>query len=246
MGSPSSSALRRETLADQVAKLLIQSIFENRLRPGDTLSGELEVAARYGVSRPVAREALRHLAALNMVQLSNGKVPVIKPLGGELLAVYYEWALQLEESSFVELHELRLGVEGNCAYFAALRRTDQDLDALHTLLERMGAEDDPDAFAGLDIELHVAIARASHNRLLLHTVESIRRAMRNVVVTGMSLMEEDVDAAPPIVRLRAAHRRIVDPIEARDAEEAQARMDDHLRGAVARYVAAAERQDSDQ
>lgn len=245
MESPSSSALRRETLADQVAKLLIQSIFENRLRPGDTLSGELEVAARYGVSRPVAREALRHLAALNMVQLANGKVPVIKPLGGELLAVYYEWALQLEESSFVELHELRLGVEGNCAYLAALRRTDEDLDALHSLLERMGTEDDQDAFAGLDIELHVAIARASHNQLLLHTVESIRRAMRNVVVTGMSLMEDDIDAEPPIVRLRAAHRRIVDPIETRDAEEARARMDDHLRGAVARYVAAAERQNAD-
>lgn len=246
MESPSSSALRRETLADQVAKLLIQSIFENRLRPGDTLSGELEVAARYGVSRPVAREALRHLAALNMVQLANGKVPVIKPLGGELLAVYYEWALQLQESSFVELHELRLGVEGNCAYYAALRRTEEDLENLHSLLDRMREEDDPDAFAGLDTDLHVAIARASHNRLLLHTVESIRRALRNVVVTGMSLMESDTDAEPPVVRLRAAHQRIVDPIEAGDAEEARARMDDHLRGAVARYVAAGERQSSEQ
>lgn len=244
MESPSSSALRRETLADQVAKLLIQSIFANRLRPGDTLSGELEVAARYGVSRPVAREALRHLAALNMVQLANGKVPVIKPLGGELLAVYYEWALQLQESSFVELHELRLGVEASCAYFAALRRTDEDLDGLRSLLERMRAEDDRDAFAGLDTDLHVAIARASHNRLLLHTVESIRRAMRNVVVTGMSLMEGDRDAEPPIVRLRVGHQRIVDPIEAGDAEEARIRMDHHLRGAVARYVAAGERQSS--
>jgi len=241
MESPSASALRRDTLADQVAKLLIQSIFENRLRPGDTLSGELEVASRYGVSRPVAREALRHLAALNMVQLANGKVPVIKPLGGELLAVYYEWALQLEESSFVELHELREGVEGSCAYFAALRRTDEDLDELHALLDRMRAEDDPDAFAGLDTDLHVAIARAAHNRLLLHTLESIRRATRDVVVTGMSLMEAEPDSEPPIVRLRIGHQRIVEPIEAGDAGLARARMDEHLRGAVARYIAAFER-----
>ncbi len=241
METSSASALRRDTLADQVAKLLIQSIFENRLRPGDTLPGELEVAARYGVSRPVAREALRHLAALNMVQLANGKVPVIKPLGGELLAVYYEWALQLEEGSFVELHELREGVEGSCAYFAALRRTDQDLDELRRLLARMRAEDDPDAFAGLDTELHVAIARAAHNRLLLHTLESIRRAMGDVAVTGVLLMESEPGGEPPIVRLRAAHQRIVDPIEAGDAEEARARMAHHLRGAVARHAAAAGR-----
>lgn len=244
MESPSASEVRRETLADQVAKLLIQSIFDNRLRPGDALWGELEVAARYRVSRPVAREALRHLAALNMVQLANGKVPVVKPVGGDLLAVYYEWALQLEESTFVELHELRQGVEGSCAYFAALRRTDEDLEELHSLLARMGEEDDRDAFAGLDIELHVAIARAAHNKLLLYTVESVRRAMRDVVVTGMSLMEADGDAESPIVRLRAAHRRIVDPIEAREPDLARTRMDDHLRGAVARFVAAAEQSKS--
>lgn len=231
-------AVRRETLADQVANLLMQSIVDEGLQPGDPLPGEMQLSVRYQVSRPVAREALRHLAALNMIQLSNGKVPVVKPVTSDLLKTYFDWALQREESTFVELHELRRGVEGACAFHAAERRDDRDLEALDALLDQMDGEDDRDRFTELDVQLHLAVGRASHNRLLQQVVESIRGAMGGVVRTGLDLMERGEQEEPAIERLRQGHRRIVEPIVDQDPELARERMDEHLRRAVATYVAA--------
>lgn len=231
-------AIRRETLAEQVAASLMRSIVEEGLRPGDRLPSEMRLSTRYHISRSVAREALRHLAALRMVQLTNGKVPVVRPITGELLSIHYDWAIQLEASSFVELHELRRGVEGACAYHAAERRTDDDVAVLTGLISRMEAEEDLAAFVDLDVRLHLAVARASHNRLLLQTVDSMAHALGGFVRTGNESMTRAPHADPPLVRLRRGHRRIVEPILAGDAEQARARMDEHLRSAVATYVAA--------
>lgn len=230
--------ISRETLAEQVAAALMRSIVSEGLRPGDPLPSEMALSARFHISRSVAREALRHLAALRMVRLTNGKVPVVRPVTGELLSIHFDWALQLEAGTFVELQELRRGVEGSCAYHAAERRTAGDVAELTGLVSRMEAEADPSAFVDLDIALHVAVARASHNLLLLQTVESMAHALGGFVRAGIESMERAPGADPPLVRLRRGHRRIVEPILAGDREQARACMDQHLRSAVATYVAA--------
>lgn len=235
--------VRRETLAEQVAQLLIQSIIERRLRPGDELPSETKLAEEFGVSRPVAREALRHLAALNMIQLANGKLPVVKPVTGELLGIFFDWAVQLQHASFVELHELRRGVEGMCAMHAAERRTDEDIALLNGLIEEMRAKvHDVDAYTELDMRLHLAIGAASHNRLLQHTVESIRHSMREVIRAGLDMMER---TEPALDRLQRSHEAIVAPIIAGDGEAARRQMDAHLTGAVARFINAGTHADSD-
>lgn len=236
------AAVHRDTLAEQVAELLMRSIIEQRIRPGDPLPSELQLSSRYHVSRSVAPEALRHLAALHMVQLANGKVPVVKAFTGELLSIHFDWALQLRASTFVELQELRRGVEGAWAYHAALRRTPEDVSALTAAIARMDGETDHGAFVDLDIGFHVAVARASHNGLLLQTVESMAHMLGDFVRTGIESMERTPRADPPLVLLRRGHRNIADPILAGDADLARARMEEYLRSAVATYVAACHRE----
>lgn len=233
--------VRRETLAEQVAQLLIQSIIERGLRPGDELPSETKLAEEFGVSRPVAREALRHLAALNMIQLANGKLPMVKPVTGELLGIFFDWAVQLEHASFVELHELRRGVEGACAMHAAERRTDEDVATLRRMLDEMGAHArarDVEAYTDMDMRLHLAIAAASHNQLLQHTVESIRHSMRKVIRVGLDMMGR---TEPALDRLHRGHEAVVAPIVARDPEGARQEMDRHLAWAVAKFIDAGER-----
>lgn len=231
-------AVHRETLAEQVAEQLMRSIVEQRLRPGDPLPSELQLTSRYHVSRSVTREALRHLAALHIIQLSNGKVPVVKPVTGELLSIHYDWALQVEANSFVELQELRRGVEGACAYHAALRRTPDDVAELTRLMAGMGTVTDQAAFIELDIAFHLAVAHASHNRLLAQTVESVAHTLGDFVRTGVESMERAPHTEPPLVVLQRGHRKVADPILAGDAEQARARMDEHLRAAINTYVTA--------
>lgn len=237
--------VRRETLAEQVAQLLIQSIIERGLRPGDELPSETRLAEEFGVSRPVAREALRHLAALNMIQLANGKLPVVKPVTGDLLGIFFDWAVQLQHASFVELHELRRGVEGACAMHAAERRTAVDVATLESLVEEMRArvrDADVDTYTDLDMRLHLAIAAASHNRLLQHTVESIRHSMREVIRVGLEMMGR---TEPALERLQRGHESIVAPIIAQDPEAARLQMDRHLAGAVANFIDAGARAEAE-
>lgn len=79
------------------------------------------------------------------------------------------------------------------------------------------AEEDLEALVDLDIRIRVAVARASHNRLLLQTVESMAHALGGFVRTGVESMERARHADPP---------------------QSRARMDQQLRDAVATYVAA--------
>ncbi|MGH7911860.1 MAG: GntR family transcriptional regulator [Candidatus Dormibacteraceae bacterium] len=80
--------IRLDARSDQIARLLFGSILDRRLRPGDEVPGKMRVAARYRATRAVPREALRRLAALNMIQPAKGKLPVVKPIHGDLLRVY--------------------------------------------------------------------------------------------------------------------------------------------------------------
>jgi DNA-binding FadR family transcriptional regulator len=229
---PARDRINRETLAEQVARRLMERIRAQRLRPGDQLPSEMRLATEFGVSRPVVREALRHLAALRMVELANGKVPVVRPVTGELLRVFFEWAVQLDGERWVELHELRRGVEGACAMLAAERRTEEDAAGLRAVVEEMrGHLEEDEAYAELDMRLHMAVARAAHNELLEHLVASLSGAMRHVMRTGLVIM----DRSRELSRMQRAHEAIVATIVAGDADAARRAMERHLSGAVANF-----------
>ncbi|HKT17297.1 MAG TPA: winged helix-turn-helix domain-containing protein, partial [Stellaceae bacterium] len=63
---------RSLTLSAQLVAEVRQALFERRLKPDDHLGGEKEIAARMGVSRIVARDALRTLAAMGIVEIKVG------------------------------------------------------------------------------------------------------------------------------------------------------------------------------
>lgn len=214
----------------------MESIAEQGLQPGDQLPAEGRLAEGFGVSRPVVREALRHLAALNMIELATGKAPVVKPITPDLLGTFFQWAVQLNVNSLIELHELRRGVEGACAALAAQRLTDEDRATLQALVRSMReCVSDFDAYTELDMQLHLAIAAATRNSLLRHLVDSIRVPMKQVIRTGLDLIEPSEDR---LERLQHGHEVIVEAILAGDPAEARLRMEQHFDGAVARFVAA--------
>ena len=64
---------RAASLSSQIVAQVRDDLFEKRLKPGDFLGTEKELAARYEVSRMVARDALRTLSALGIVDIRMGK-----------------------------------------------------------------------------------------------------------------------------------------------------------------------------
>src|SRR5215469_14873845 len=141
--------VKLRTLPTQVAGVLVRRIVGGEFADGLAPS-EQQIAVEFGVSRAVAREALKILQSLDMVDISQGRrVTLSSPAEWDYLSpLLVEWlpAVQIRRL-LSELHEARLMFEPAIAAQAACSLTDADLVHLRELVEAMPAlEHDPDRY----------------------------------------------------------------------------------------------------
>src|SRR3954469_20801234 len=221
-----------EGSTEQVVAFVRELIDRGRLRPGDRLPAERELATQIGVSRPSVRAGLHALAAMGVVQSRHGSgtyIPDGPPLlGSEPLS----FLAALHGFTREEMYEARRILEVEAAGLAAQRASS---DHLATLAEEVAGlfanRDNPNAFLVHDINFHRAVAVAAGNPIvgaLVHMVSALYYERRRETAARAS--DSDLrDAAE-------AHRRIYQSIRVRDAEAARRAMNDHLSQA-ARYQA---------
>lgn len=191
------------------------AIESHALAVGDKLPSETQLAQQYGVSRPVLREALRGLQALGLIVSHTGKGSYVasnRPVENPMFGSY----------SLRDLLEVRHHVEIPIAGYAALRHTDDDLDMLESLIDRMESETDSIAWVALDTLFHITIAQASANPAFRKVIEEVRDAL-----SRQSRVLNQVGGRREVSN--AEHRRIVEAITAGDDELARQAMTDHLR-----------------
>lgn len=218
--------LQRTTLAEQVEAQLKDQIVSNSLKPGDTIPSSVELAAQFGISRAIAREALKSLQAKGLIEIANGKRATVKPIGSGVLADFFDRFSGHHHEAVIELLELRRGVEVQAAGMAATRRTQEDMEELWRLIRAMGdAEGDIDTFIDMDFQLHLAIVSAAKNRMMYFLYDSIRAASRDT-------MQEGFIRHPDWVDIHANHISLVMFIDAGDAAAAEACMAAHLDDAM--------------
>lgn len=218
------------TLAGQVARELMTSIVHSELAPSALLPAEAELAATYHVSRGVIREALRVLGALGVARTINGRGTVLEPLSPAPLSTFLRWALQMQAISQVEIHEVRVGIEGECAALAAQRITRDEESALREVIARMKEQFAiPSTHGALDLKLHLAIAGASHNRLLEHVVASFHGVIRDLIVGGLEAMHGDQERLQGNYR---GHALVAGAVLSHDAEESRRAMEATLKFAI--------------
>lgn len=89
-------------LGDAVIERLTAAILEGHLKPGDALPSESQIALTFGVSKPIAREALRELAAMGVVQVQQGKVSRVRAIDSGPLSRFYRFAVARTETGLQE------------------------------------------------------------------------------------------------------------------------------------------------
>src|SRR5262249_38631447 len=220
------------TLSSQIVADVRDALFGKRLKPGDFLGTEKDLAARFGVSRIVARGALRTLDALGIVEIRMGagggaRIARGNPrLFAEALAVQ----LDLTGVSVREILDAQRAIECLAAELAAENATADD----HATLRRLIAEAEQligerDAFTRSSLRFHRAGADASNKRVLV--VELVSRQEVSWPIPNLTL-------APGVARhILDAHRDVADAIEIRDPAKARRLMDDHVKMIRARRVA---------
>jgi GntR family transcriptional repressor for pyruvate dehydrogenase complex len=226
------AGLSRESLADQVARRLLE-IVATRLKPGDLLPSVATLSRQFGVSRPVIREALKALSAQGVITTVVGKGAIVQPVNSRLLHLFFRRAMQVESGTPVELMELRRPLEIQSAALAATRRTEEELAAMTAKVQDMRTHlDDLDAYAELDLEFHLIVAAATHNRMLEHLIGSIRGSLRDVIREGLRRRT----GAEELRRVQVLHEAILEAIAGGDPEAAGVAMARHFDEAVTALV----------
>lgn len=186
--------VRQRRLSDDIVEQLEGMILEGTLKSGERLPAERALAEQFGVSRPSLREAIQKLAAKGLlVSRQGGGNYVVETLG----STFSDPLLHLLESNPEaqrDLLEFRQTLEASCAYYAALRATEVDrerLAAAFDALQDCYARDDEVSRieeGAADARFHLAIAEASHNAVLLHTIRGLFDLLKRNVVTNIGGM----------------------------------------------------------
>lgn len=225
------TAVRRARSSDEVVAQIRRAILDDRLKEGDRLPGERDLCREFDVSRATLREGLRTLEALGVVVIrpgSTGGIFVSEPQGDQVGAAL-EALLRFRRATVEELAEFRVSFEGESAYWAALRATDEDVDRLLLIARRFHElaldETAPWApFVEIDIEFHEAIAEASKNQVRVAIMLGIHRALSEA-----SASIADQTRGPVRLAIGRELHAIAEAVRQHDAPLAAKRMRRHVK-----------------
>lgn len=222
---PAPMRLVSERLSDRLASLLDEQIAAGRLRPGDRLPTEAQLALAHGVSRTVVREAVHQLRSRERVVSRQGSGVFVAAQAANQPLAFDPQVLESVQS-VIHVVEVRRVLEGEIAALAAERATRAQVAAMRRALKAIDAA----AVAGHDgvaedLAFHRTIGEATGNpqfSLLLGFLEQyLREGMR--ITRGNEARRTDFMDA-----VRLEHRAIVDAIAARDPAAARRRAREHL------------------
>lgn len=191
------------------------------LRPGDRLPSERQMAEQLGISRASLREALRGLEHEGRLQAKPGSghylLPAPLPAGMAPLAPL----LRQNPSYWRDVMEIRRALEAESASLAALRATDADkakLAAQSEAISRAHEAGDPREDAAADASLHLLIAEASHNLVLVQMM----RGLFGLLQASISHSLEKLYTRPATFRtLARQHQALASAIIAGQPEQAR-------------------------
>jgi DNA-binding GntR family transcriptional regulator len=205
---------RRRSAKERTVDRVYDSVREAILaggHSGETRLTEEMLAERHGVSRTPVRAALQKLE-------SDGFVEMIPRVG----AVVRRRTL----AEVAEIYEVRSLLESHAAGLAATRRSDEDVEALKRLqdkMDRIAGNGDVEGLSTLNRDFHTVILEASGNRTLAGSTNRLME-IGFLVHTYGNLGRQDV------ARSFAEHRNLIEAIGSRDVEWATAIMRGHLLG----------------
>lgn len=216
--------VRMGSLSAFVVARVRDALFAKRLRPGDFLGTESDLAEQFQVSRMVARDALRTLQALGIAEVRMGKGGGARIAHGNTALFAEALAVQLELAGVTagEIVDAQRAVECLAAELAALHATPAEHQRLHELLaSAQSSLEDRNAYTRACRDFHLAIAESSHNRVLavqLISLQHVPWPKDNHALTA-SVARQVLDA----------HRELLRRLERRDAPGARHLMDEHVR-----------------
>jgi DNA-binding FadR family transcriptional regulator len=205
----------------------LEALIFDELKPGELLPSEGRLAKALGVSRLTVREATSALEARGLLEIRQGRRPMVAAPSGVLVGDFFKSAINRDRRAALELLEVRMALETHIAGLAAKRATRSGITQLETAISAMHkAENDALAFHEADMRFHEQLADSTGNQLLSWLIEALAEPLRDSRLksaAGHSARGNSIDAVID------QHQQILEAVHARNPRAARAAMARHLR-----------------
>ena len=206
-----------EEVAQQIERLILK-----KLRPGDKLPSERELAEMLKVSRSSIRDAIRGLELRGLVEPRQGAGTIVRESAVEPLANPFASALKRRKEMVSELLDFRKMLEPPLAARAATHASADEILEMEEILQRQDAKQSQgEPAVAEDAEFHYSVALASGNSVVLKVLDIIMDLLRDTRERSLQ-----VEGRPQ--KSLAGHRRILAAIKRHDAEGAKSAMRRHI------------------
>jgi len=215
------AAVRRNKVYEDVARQ-IERLILKKLRPGDKLPSERELAELLSVSRSSIRDAIRSLELMGMVEPRQGAGTIVCEITSNSLANPLANALKRKEELMGELLDFRKILEPPLAARAATHASVDEISEMESILKRQKEKlQGGESTIPEDSEFHYAVAMASGNSVVLKVLDILMDLLRDTRERSLQ-----IEGRPQ--KSLAAHVRILEAIKRHDAEAAKAAMRRHI------------------
>ncbi len=219
---PNVEPIKSTRIYEEIVRQIKTLVQEGRLKSGDKLPPERDLAERFKVSRTSVRESLRALESMGLIEIRPGEGTFVREISVESLIAPLALVILTQREAVGELFEARRLLEPAIAGLAARRATKEEISEMERILEAQ-AKEVTAGRTGLaqDAAFHAAIASSAHNR----AITSIVNALMDLLAQSR---EESLQIPGRPTRSHQDHRRVLQAIQQRDAASAQRGMLDHL------------------
>lgn len=212
---------KKSTLEIKIQQIKNQ-IKKGILKPGEKLPSERKLAGLLGVSRASVREAIQALAFSGYLEVIQGKGTYILEMAtkyDEIVNFFSEFS----NYSLDYLMEARIMLEGEFARLAALNASQEEIDVIEKIFNEIAKSRDLNSFAVKDLELHLTIAKATHNPFMNGLMkiigEMLYKETQRIIGISRYTRENTIETT----------RSLVQAIKQRNTEKAKELMSKHIR-----------------
>ncbi|MFW6695425.1 FadR/GntR family transcriptional regulator [Streptomyces sp. MAR4 CNX-425] len=203
-------------VTDEAIEKIKGMIVSGKLRPGDRLPKESELAAELGLSRNSLREAVRALALIRILDVRQGDGTYVTSLDSQLLLEAMSFVVDFHrDDTVLELLAVRRILEPAATALACAGISETELDALDAELAALGEDPSVEELVRADLEFHRRIVQASGNSVLSSLLEGLSGPTARARI-WRGLTQEDA-----VRRTLTEHRAILDAMRSRDGEAAR-------------------------
>lgn len=217
-------SIKKQPITEQAVEVLNEYILRGDLKTGDYLPPEMELCKQLGIGRSSLREAVKILESQGMVRKRHGVGVMIVNESDKAIKVMLKLMLQRSGTTMEELIEVRYTNEIKTTELASLNATKEDIEEIEKHLEIMRNNlTSTKDYVKADIDFHMSLAKASHNRVFLLILQTIRPLIEEMIQETLKYHHRPENSMK-------YHEKVFEAIKNKDVQSAVTAMEEHLQG----------------